>query len=149
MTTPSGSASLGAKSPVIKVLYKATIDQDYPLGTTGINTAIVATSIDGDPRVDEEGENCNASGCSNIATQPILPPLPDPYSQVISPSQIDSCSEFEYEVRYGNASRNCADDVHVIFTMPNFSPNGSTATPVLGVYPQHGETIYYRDCPYG
>ncbi len=53
MTTPSGNASLGAKSPVIKVLYKATIHQDYPLGTTGINTAIVATSIDGDPRADE------------------------------------------------------------------------------------------------
>lgn len=122
MVTPSGTAALIAQSPVVKVLYQATIHQDYPLGMTGINTAIVTTSIDGDPRVDEEGENCNASGCSNIATQPITSPLPDPYSEVISPLQIDACSEFEYEIRYGNASRNCADDMHVIFTMPNYTP---------------------------
>jgi uncharacterized delta-60 repeat protein/uncharacterized repeat protein (TIGR01451 family) len=148
MATPYGTSSLIAQSPVIKVLYQATIHGDYPLGMTGINTAIVSTSIDGDPRVDEDGENCNASGCSNIATQTIIPPLPDPYSEVISPLQIDACSEFEYEVRYGNASRNCADNMHVIFTMPNYTPWWMVSTPVLGVYPQHGEEIYYRACPY-
>ena len=61
MTTPSGSASLIANSPVIKIMYQTTIHQDYPLGTTGINTAIVATSTDGDPRADEEGEDCNGT----------------------------------------------------------------------------------------
>ena len=67
---------------------------------------------------------------------------------ITSPDSVDACTDFEYVITYGNDSRNCAENVYTIFTMPNYSPGANAATPVLAVYPEHNEEIYYQACPY-
>ena len=100
INTPSGQASLPAHSAVIKLSYAATIHTDYPLGETSLNIADVQTSTDGDPLTTMTGEACTSSGCSNVATESVTPPLPDPYSIVTSPQSINACEEFSYEISY-------------------------------------------------
>jgi uncharacterized delta-60 repeat protein/uncharacterized repeat protein (TIGR01451 family) len=129
-----GNAYLPGNSEDIYISYNVEVHSSVAPGTTLTNTATIATSLAEDLIY------------PNNDNREVITPLPDPYifkytrpSVVVLPGE-----SFEYVISYGNNSRETAQGVYLIDSLPDYDNDNQADLTILSTVTSRSEVVYYH-----
>jgi uncharacterized repeat protein (TIGR01451 family)/uncharacterized delta-60 repeat protein len=129
-----GNAYLPGNSEDIYISYNVEVHSSVAPGTTLTNTATIATSLAEDLIY------------PNNDNREVITPLPDPYifkytrpSVVVLPGD-----SFEYVISYGNNSRETAQGVYIIDSLPDYDNDNQADISIISAVGNRSEVIYYH-----
>lgn len=134
--TEKTPGEIPGSSEDIYIRYSGIVDGDIPLGVSLINGAKVITADPQDNNYEKEDQ------------QEIQVPYPSLYVEMESPRIVEWGWVFDYEIKYGNQSRMCANKTQLVLALPNQELGSSGITKLRAVVPNNGEEIYSLSCPY-
>lgn len=130
---PAGT--IPGRSEDIYLTYSAHVDDAAEPGTQFTNASTISTSIPEDPYY------------PNTADVDIRTPYPDPYVLKYAPSLVLPDYTFDYTILYGNDSRETAQGVYLIDTLPDYDSDETPDLELISINGTHGETFYFHDDP--
>lgn len=134
--TEKTPGEIPGSSEDIYIRYSGIVDGDIPLWVSLINGAKVITADPQDNNYEKEDQ------------QEIQVPYPSLYVEMESPRIVEWGWVFDYEIKYGNQSRMCANKTQLVLALPNQELGSSGITKLRAVVPNNGEEIYSLGCPY-
>jgi len=81
----------------------------------------------------------------NESTVEVRTPYPDPYVFKYAPMIIIPGETLEYEILYGNESRESAENVYLIDALPDFDGDGTVDITFQTITGSNGETFYFHE----
>jgi uncharacterized repeat protein (TIGR01451 family) len=119
----------------ILISYATYVEFAVPPGSILTNTACVSNDL-----IEDDYTN-------NCSQKDITTPYPDPFVNKSAQLTVNPGSNASFTINYGNNTKQVANDVYIIDTLPDYDSDGTPdmklVSPPLGT---NGEVFYYHDC---